>query len=293
MKAEFVVQNKDGFSPISPETGERDQAGARRGDGLAAEHVPGEGRRVSAASRSGAASTRARSTRSGTRTSRRGRRTSCRRSPRRGIVLEKNFAEDNDFDVGDTLKVTTPRRQQADPQGARHVRGQGRPRRRLRRHGTTVIRRSFGQRDDFLRVRRRPARRRPEGGPGARRPGPGAAVPDRRGAEPAGVQGQHHGPGRPVPVLIYALLSLSVIVSLFGIVNTLVLSIHERTREIGMMRAIGTPRSLVRRIVRYESVITALIGAALGLDGRLHPGRRDDRRAQGRGLHPLDPGRDA
>ena len=65
--------------------------------------------------------------------------------------------------------------------------------------------------------------------------------------------------------LIYALLSLSVIVSLFGIVNTLVLSIHERTREIGMMRAIGTPRSLVRRIVRYESVITALIGAALGL----------------------------
>ena len=65
--------------------------------------------------------------------------------------------------------------------------------------------------------------------------------------------------------LIYALLSLSVIVSLFGIVNTLVLSIHERTREIGMMRAIGTPRGLVRRIVRYESVITALIGAALGL----------------------------
>ena len=65
--------------------------------------------------------------------------------------------------------------------------------------------------------------------------------------------------------LIYALLSLSVIVSLFGIVNTLVLSIHERTREIGMMRAIGTPRSLVRRIVRYESVITALIGAVLGL----------------------------
>ena len=55
-----------------------------------------------------------------------------------------------------------------------------------------------------------------------------------------------------------------MIVSLFGIVNTLVLSIHERTREIGMMRAIGTPRCLVRRIVRYESVITALIGAVLG-----------------------------
>ncbi len=65
--------------------------------------------------------------------------------------------------------------------------------------------------------------------------------------------------------LVYALLSLSIIVSLFGIVNTLVLSIHERTRELGMMRAIGTSRRQVRRIVRYESLITALIGGALGL----------------------------
>jgi putative ABC transport system permease protein len=64
--------------------------------------------------------------------------------------------------------------------------------------------------------------------------------------------------------LIYVLLSLSVIVSLFGIVNTLALSIHERTRELGMLRAIGTSRRQVRRIVRYESVITALIGAILG-----------------------------
>jgi putative ABC transport system permease protein len=65
--------------------------------------------------------------------------------------------------------------------------------------------------------------------------------------------------------LVYALLSLSIIVSLFGIVNTLVLSIHERTRELGMMRAIGTSKRQVRRIVRYESVITALLGGVLGL----------------------------
>jgi putative ABC transport system permease protein len=65
--------------------------------------------------------------------------------------------------------------------------------------------------------------------------------------------------------LVYALLSLSIIVSLFGIVNTLVLSIHERTRELGMMRAIGTSRRQVRRIVRYEALITALIGGALGV----------------------------
>jgi putative ABC transport system permease protein len=56
-----------------------------------------------------------------------------------------------------------------------------------------------------------------------------------------------------------------VIVSLFGIVNTLILSIYERTKELGMMRAIGTSRRQVRQMIRYESVITALIGGVLGL----------------------------
>ena len=65
--------------------------------------------------------------------------------------------------------------------------------------------------------------------------------------------------------VVYALLGLAVVVSLFGIVNTLVLSIHERTRELGLLRAVGASRSQVRRIVRYEAVITALIGAVLGL----------------------------
>ena len=65
--------------------------------------------------------------------------------------------------------------------------------------------------------------------------------------------------------LIYALLSLAVIISLFGIANTLSLSIHERTRELGMLRAVGMSRRQVRRLIRYESVITALIGAVLGL----------------------------
>jgi putative ABC transport system permease protein len=64
--------------------------------------------------------------------------------------------------------------------------------------------------------------------------------------------------------VVYALLLLSVIVSLFGIVNTLALSIHERTRELGLLRALGTSRRQVRRVVRYEAVITALIGAVLG-----------------------------
>ena len=65
--------------------------------------------------------------------------------------------------------------------------------------------------------------------------------------------------------ILYVLLALSVIVSLFGIVNTLVLSVFERTREIGMLRAIGMTRRQVRRMIRHESVITALIGAVIGI----------------------------
>jgi putative ABC transport system permease protein len=65
--------------------------------------------------------------------------------------------------------------------------------------------------------------------------------------------------------LLYVLLALSVIVSLFGMLNTLVLSVFERTRELGMLRAVGMTRRQARRMIRHESVITALIGAALGL----------------------------
>jgi ABC-type antimicrobial peptide transport system permease subunit len=65
--------------------------------------------------------------------------------------------------------------------------------------------------------------------------------------------------------VLYVLLALSVIVSLFGIINTLVLTVFERTRELGMLRAIGMTRRQVRRMIRYESVITALIGGALGI----------------------------
>jgi putative ABC transport system permease protein len=64
--------------------------------------------------------------------------------------------------------------------------------------------------------------------------------------------------------LIYALLSLAIIVSLFGIVNTLVLSITERTRELGMLRAIGMSRKQIKRMIRWEAVITSLIGGVLG-----------------------------
>jgi putative ABC transport system permease protein len=65
--------------------------------------------------------------------------------------------------------------------------------------------------------------------------------------------------------VLYVLLALSIVVSVFGIVNTLVLSVFERTREIGMLRAIGMTRRQVRRLVRQESIIVALIGADTGI----------------------------
>ena len=56
-----------------------------------------------------------------------------------------------------------------------------------------------------------------------------------------------------------------MIVSLFGAINTLVLSVFERTRELRMLRSIGMTRRQVRRMIRQESIVTALIGATLGI----------------------------
>ncbi|MFJ5153669.1 ABC transporter permease [Streptomyces sp. NPDC088353] len=65
--------------------------------------------------------------------------------------------------------------------------------------------------------------------------------------------------------MVYALLALAIIVAVLGVVNTLALSVVERTREIGLMRAIGLSRRQLRRMIRLESVVIALFGALLGL----------------------------
>ena len=66
-------------------------------------------------------------------------------------------------------------------------------------------------------------------------------------------------------LLIYALLGLALVIAILGIVNTLALSVVERTREVGLLRAIGLSRRQLRRMVRLESVAIALLGAALGI----------------------------
>ncbi|QEU93864.1 ABC transporter permease [Streptomyces kanamyceticus] len=65
--------------------------------------------------------------------------------------------------------------------------------------------------------------------------------------------------------MVYGLLGLAIIVAILGVVNTLALSVVERTREIGLMRAIGLSRRQLRRMIRMESVVIALFGALLGL----------------------------
>jgi putative ABC transport system permease protein len=65
--------------------------------------------------------------------------------------------------------------------------------------------------------------------------------------------------------MVTVLLLLSVVIALFGIINTLSLSIYERTRELGLLRAVGMGRRQVKRMVRYESVIISVFGAVLGI----------------------------
>jgi putative ABC transport system permease protein len=65
--------------------------------------------------------------------------------------------------------------------------------------------------------------------------------------------------------LVYALLGLAVIIALIGIVNTLMLSVFERTHEIGLLRAVGMKRRQIRAMIRSESVILAVFGAIIGI----------------------------
>jgi putative ABC transport system permease protein len=65
--------------------------------------------------------------------------------------------------------------------------------------------------------------------------------------------------------VLVAILALSAIIAILGIVNTLALSVFERTRELGLLRVVGMSRREIRRMVRWESVIIAMVGALLGV----------------------------
>ncbi|MEV7504577.1 FtsX-like permease family protein [Streptomyces sp. NPDC093018] len=88
--------------------------------------------------------------------------------------------------------------------------------------------------------------------------------------------------------MIYGLLALAIIVAVLGVVNTLALSVVERTREIGLMRAIGLSRRQLRRMIRLESVVIAVFGALLGLGLGMGWGATAQRLLALQGLNVLD-----
>jgi putative ABC transport system permease protein len=181
-----------------------------------------------------------------------------------GVLAAEGYAKTHHLSVGETIVLLTP--------SERHVRLSiaGIVKDRARLLGNLTISRSlariqFGQREDAFDF--------VEYAPGASNATMqsridrvlASAFPQTKSRTAAQFKQEQSEQVNTLLTLIYVLLALSVIVSLFGIVNTLVLSIYERTRELGMMRAIGTSRRQVRQMIRYESVITALIGGVLGL----------------------------
>jgi putative ABC transport system permease protein len=181
-----------------------------------------------------------------------------------GVVVTKGYAESKHLKVGQTISVLTP----TEKHVSLVVRGIASDNARLLGDLTinlALARASFGQRDDALNfVSYAPGARNSEVQPAVNRL-LAASFPQARSRTAAQFKQDQAGQINTLLALIYVLLALSVIVSLFGIVNTLILSIYERTRELGMMRAIGTSRKQVRQMIRYESVITALIGGVFGL----------------------------
>jgi putative ABC transport system permease protein len=182
----------------------------------------------------------------------------------REVVLNKSFAGDNGFELGDRVRFLTQIGRRPS------LRAVGEFEDSAGLFGSAIVTqwlmaRRFGQRDDVLDFVRL-ARGASAGAVEARlarlieRDFPVAEVRNQQELKQNREEQINQLLG-----LIYALLALAILVSLFGIANTLALSIHERTRELGMLRAIGMSRRQVRTMIRYEAVITALIGALLGM----------------------------
>jgi putative ABC transport system permease protein len=182
-----------------------------------------------------------------------------------GTIVTKKFADAHHLSVGQRLSVLTPSRRRVTLTIAGVVKEEVTGLFSNLTISRSLARAAFGQREDgvdFLAY-----------APGAN----GAAVdgsvhallrhsfPQTHAQTAAQFISEQNSKVNKFLLLVYVLLALSVVVSLFGIVNTLVLSIYERTRELGMMRAIGTSRRQIRQMIRYESLITAMIGGILGL----------------------------
>jgi putative ABC transport system permease protein len=183
---------------------------------------------------------------------------------RNGAIVWEDFAEDENLQVGDTFELEAP----GGKTGQLEVKGIVDPPPFYPLLGTVTIPKStFDSLFDvernqftFLKVAGGPTEANKEAVDAAVQKYPDARVQTRQ--EWIDKEDREF---QQFLSMLYVLLALSVIVSVAGIINTLVLAVFERTRELGMLRAVGMTRRQVRRMIRHESIITALIGAALGL----------------------------
>ena len=178
-----------------------------------------------------------------------------------GAIVTDRFAEDHDLAVGDRFKVTAIKGDKLDLS----VAGISKPD-KFNPLGTgevTIARSAYDK--SFTAERERYAFVSADGASRPQLEKALASFPDVKLQSKSEFQTDQSAWVDQILGIFYVLLGLAVIVSLFGIVNTLALSVLERTRELGMLRAIGMSRRQVRRMIRHESVVTALIGAVLGI----------------------------
>jgi putative ABC transport system permease protein len=178
-----------------------------------------------------------------------------------GVLLEENVATDGNFKVGDEVQVTGP-----SGDVTLTVRGIYKDDALL--EGITMAAEPFDQIAEQKRVSSVLVKvQQGDSVPAVQKRVTQAlaAFPEARARSQQELKDENADQVNQILGLFYALLAMSVIISAFGIVNTLTLSIFERTRELGLLRAVGMTRRDVRRMVRYESVITAVFGALLGL----------------------------
>jgi putative ABC transport system permease protein len=260
-RGEVVLQNSDGFSPIPGEAIER----ARSVDGVATVSsityatgaLPrgGDTVRVAAVDPATLGQVLALTFKSGDPSVLAG------LGPR-DAILDDAFARDQGIRIGDTVRLRTPIERTAAFTVRATVEGE------LDLLGKLVVDQGAVSQFGRLQPSFALARLEPDASPDDVQKEIDAAVtpqyPTVEVRNQSQLKDQQEEQVNALLGLVYALLSLAVIVSLFGIVNTLALSIHERTRELGMLRAVGMSRRQVRTMVRYEAVITALIGALLG-----------------------------
>ena len=182
----------------------------------------------------------------------------------RGALVEEGWAADHDVDVGDRLQVTGTGGEEIDVT----VEGSVRDRPGLVVDTLAVpratLQEELGARDDVLTLVGFASGADPDATRQRIDELLSSRYPNAEARSQQELKEDQEADVDELLTLIYAMLGLSVIVSVFGVVNTLSLTILERTRELAMLRAIGTSRSQVRRMIRYESVITALLGATVG-----------------------------